>query len=365
MKKTRRRLACLALIGMMSIQFPVTQAKAEVIDGDTSLGGITAALERYYESLKTCREAKDSTELFSVEYEVPENIAIANVTSTLNIRKQPSVSSSKKGMLSRYAACIVESIDQYGWAKVTSGDVTGYVNASYLITGEEAEQIAREEATLYATVNAGVTGLNVRTKPNTNAKIITRVNGGEKLRVSKEVVISKDDPTSQRWVEVKLVDDENANAVAYVSADYVTLAYEQTWAVEYTPYGPGVSDFRVALCDYAKQFIGTPYVWGGDSLTKGIDCSGYVKKIYAKFGIETPRNSRAMAKEYAANEISIDELKPGDLIFYGKVAENYINHVGMYIGNGQVIHSSTNYKGVAISSIYFYSILKCCYVIED
>ena len=66
-----------------------------------------------------------------------------------------------------------------------------------------------------------------------------------------------------------------------------------------------------------------------------------------------------------STEISIDELKPGDPIFYGRVKDNYINHVGIYIGNGQVIHSSTNYKGVAISSMYFYSILKCGRIIND
>ena len=98
-------------------------------------------------------------------------------------------------------------------------------------------------------------------------------------------------------------------------------------------------------------------------MTKGIDCSGFVQQVYKNFGYTTPRVSRDMAKKY--KKITVKELKPGDLIFYGRVKDNYINHVGIYIGNGQVIHSSTNYKGIAISNMYFYSILQCGRIIND
>ena len=162
-----------------------------------------------------------------------------------------------------------------------------------------------------------------------------------------------------------LNDDVDDKAVAYVSTDYVTLSYELTWATEYTPYGAGVSDLRVAICDYACQFIGTKYVWGGNSLTKGIDCSGLVQQVYKHFGYSTPRVSYDMASKF--KKISISELQPGDLVFYGKSSDKKINHVGIYIGNNKIIHSSTNYKGVAISSMYFssnLSILKCCRILD-
>jgi cell wall-associated NlpC family hydrolase len=241
--------------------------------------------------------------------------------------------------------------------------VEGYASVDYLIMGEEAMEIAMKSAVLYATVNSKVSALNVRTEPSTDSEVITKVKAGERLVVTKEVVVNKEDPTSQVWVEVRMDDDENADAVAYVSADYVTVSYELNWASKYTPYGPDVSELRVNICDYAKKWIGTKYVWGGNSLTKGIDCSGFVQQVYKHFGYTTPRVSRDMAKKYT--KISIDELKPGDLIFYGRVKDNYINHVGIYIGNGQVIHSSTNYNGVDISSMYFYSILKCARIIKD
>jgi len=362
MKKTWRGLVACVLAGLIITETPALPTAAAVVDGEISLGGITAALNQYYKSVNDSE--KDTTELYTVTYEVPENLALAKVTSVLNIRKEPKASSSKVGILPPYGACLVESVEN-GWAKITSGEVSGYVNASYLITGEEAAQKAQEIATLYATVKPEVSALNIRKKASTTSDKVARAVSGEKLRVSREVVVTKEDPTAKMWVEIYLNDDVDSNAIAYVSRDYVTLSYELTWATEYTPYGPGVSDLRVDICDYACQFIGTKYVWGGNSLTKGIDCSGFVQQIYKKFGYATPRVSYVMAATY--ERISISELQPGDLVFYGKKSDKQINHVGIYIGNDKIIHSSTNYKGIAISSMYFssnLSILKCCRILD-
>ncbi len=362
MKKTWRNLVALFIAGLFIIQTPLTVANAAVVDGEVSLGGITAALNRYYESVS--ETGTDTTELFSVLFVAPENLALANVTSVLNIRRTPSASSGKVGILPPYGACIVESVEN-GWAKITSGGVSGYVDASYLIMGEEAAKIAKEIASLYAVVNSDVSALNVRKQPSTSSRKIARAVANERFLVSQEVVINKDDATAKVWVEVFLKDNEDDTQVAYVCSDYVTFSYELVWATEYTPYGPGVSDLRVSICDYASQFIGTKYVWGGNSLTKGVDCSGFVKQVYKYFGYTTPRVTRDMAKKYES--ISISELQPGDLIFYGIKADNYINHVGIYIGNNKIIHSSTNYEGVAISSMYFssnLSILKCCRILD-
>lgn len=364
MKKTAKKAICFLLVaGIVTLHTPLTEARADIVDGENSIGGLSEALSRYYNRVMQSEEETDTTELYAVSYEAPENLAIAKVSSLLNIRREPDKEAGKVGMLANGAACIVESIDSNGWAKVKSGAVSGYVSSEYLITGAEAVEVAEKTAVLYATVNSRVSALNVRVAPSTESAIITKVKAGERLVVTKEMVVNKEDEVSKVWVEVKLDNDQNENAVAYVSADYVTVSYELNWAYKYSPYGPGVSDLRVSICDYAKKFIGTKYVWGGNSLTDGVDCSGYVKLVYAKHGYNTPRVSRDMARAY--KEISIAELKHGDLIFYGDVSTNYINHVGMYIGNGQVIHSSTNYNGVAISSMYFYSILKCARIIND
>lgn len=99
---------------------------------------------------------------------------------------------------------------------------------------------------------------------------------------------------------------------------------------------------RNAVVAYAKQFLGRPYVYGGTSLTKGSDCSGFVMSVFAHFGISTGRTSRDQAARGKA--ISVSSVQPGDLLFYA--SGNYINHVGIYIGGGQIIHSSTPATGV-------------------
>ena len=146
MKKIVKRAICLMTVGVVATQTPLTSVRADVVVGENSLVGITEALSRYYESIKQS-EAKDTTsELYAISYEVPENIAIANVTNSLNIRTGPGSSYTKSGILAKNGACIVESVDENGWAKVTSGDVSGYVSVKYLIMGEEAVEKA-EEAT--------------------------------------------------------------------------------------------------------------------------------------------------------------------------------------------------------------------------
>lgn len=95
---------------------------------------------------------------------------------------------------------------------------------------------------------------------------------------------------------------------------------------------------RNEMISYAKKFVGLKYVWGGTSLTSGVDCSGYVQAIYKKYGISIPRVSRDQAT--SGKTISKSQLKKGDLIFYGY--GSYINHVAMYIGDGKVINASNS-----------------------
>ncbi|MDO4555666.1 MAG: C40 family peptidase [Lachnospiraceae bacterium] len=102
---------------------------------------------------------------------------------------------------------------------------------------------------------------------------------------------------------------------------------------------------RKSMVSYAKKFLGNRYVYGGTSLTKGTDCSGYTMRIYQKFGYSIPRTSRSQAS--ASKKISSANKKPGDLIFYG--SGKRVSHVAMYIGNGKVIHASNRKDGIKIS----------------
>lgn len=120
-----------------------------------------------------------------------------------------------------------------------------------------------------------------------------------------------------------------------------------------TQTGPGseqlASATRTAIVAYAKQFLGNPYVYGGTSLTDGADCSGFTMKIFEHFGISTGRTSRDQAAN--GKEISLSSVQPGDLVFYA--SGDYINHVALYIGGGQIIHASTPKNGIMITTMYY------------
>ena len=106
---------------------------------------------------------------------------------------------------------------------------------------------------------------------------------------------------------------------------------------------------RTAIVAYAKQFLGNPYVYGGTSLTSGADCSGFTMRIFEHFGIDTGRSSRDQAAK--GKEIAISDIQPGDLLFYA--SGDYINHVALYIGGGQIIHASNSKTGIIISTAYY------------
>ena len=147
------------------------------------------------------------------------------------------------------------------------------------MTGEAAIAKAQEVKQTVATVTT--TTLYVRDETNTDSHVITMMPEGEELEVL-EVL--------DGWVKINVDSDEG-----YVSSDYVSIATELPKAQTMTEvrYGQGVSDVRVSLVSYATQFVGNPYVWGGTSLTRGADCSGFVMSVFANYGISLPHSSRA------------------------------------------------------------------------
>lgn len=274
------------------------------------------------------------------------NLGIANVDNNLNIRAVAAEDGKLVGKLPRDAACEVLDSDDT-WAHIKSGKVEGYVSQEYLLTGIPAKRRAEELAVTMARVTTD--SLKVRAEANTDSEVITLVPNGEEL----EVVDVEGD-----WVRVYLDDEE-----VFVSAQYVEVSAELGTAITMTElfYGQGVSDVRVDLCQYAKEFLGNPYVWGGTSLTKGADCSGYVMSIFKKYGISLPHSSVAQAGSGTA--IKVSEAKPGDLIFYGN--GRTINHVAIYIGGGQVIHASNPKTGIRISNVSYRSPVKAVRILHD
>lgn len=274
------------------------------------------------------------------------NLGIANVEETLNVRETPSADSSMVGKMPKNAAGeILETLD--GWYKIQSGDVTGYVSADYLITGEEAAARAEEVKQTIATVKTPT--LNVREEPNTECSILALMPQGEELNVLEDL---------SGWVKVDL---DNTNG--FISKDYVDISVQLPKAMTMTEvrYGNGVSDVRVDLISYATQFVGNPYVWGGTSLTNGADCSGFTLSIFAKYGVYLPHSSKAQAN--CGTRISASEAKPGDLFFYGSGSS--ISHVAIYIGNGQIVHASSKKTGIKISNAFYRSPICVTRVLGD
>lgn len=274
------------------------------------------------------------------------NLGIANVDNNLNVRAVASEDGKLVGKLPKDAACEVLDSDDT-WAHIKSGKVEGYVSLEYLLTGIPAKRRAQELAVTMARVTTD--SLKVRAEANTDSEVITMVPNGEELEVS---------DVEGDWVRVYLDDQE-----VFVSAEYVEVSAELGTAITMTElfYGQGVSDVRVDVCQYAKEFLGNPYVWGGTSLTKGADCSGFVLSVFKKYGISLPHSSVAQAGSGTA--IKVSEAQPGDLIFYGNGKR--INHVAIYIGGGQVIHASNPKTGIRISNVSYRSPVKAVRVLHD
>lgn len=274
------------------------------------------------------------------------NLGIANVDNNLNIRKAPDTSAKLVGKLPKNAACEILEIEN-GWAHISSGEVDGYVSSEYLLTGMEAVSKARELVQNKAKVTCDL--LKVREEASLDAQVIMTVANGERLDVVEK---------AEEWVKVDIDGQE-----LYVSAEFVEISEELDTALTITEvmYGEGVSDIRVELCEFAKQYVGNPYVWGGTSLTKGADCSGFVLTVFAEYGVTLPHYSVAQSKEGTA--IDVSEVLPGDLIFYSNGST--INHVAIYIGNGQVIHASSPKTGIKISNYNYRTPVKARRILVD
>lgn len=274
------------------------------------------------------------------------SIGMANVENHLNIRETPDESGKLVGKMSNNAACEVLSIEG-DWAKIKSGKVEGYCHTDYLLTGILAKKRAEDTVSTVAVSTSG--GLRVREAPGTDSEIITTMGEGESLDVLEEL---------DGWIKVQLDDEE-----AYISSEYAQVKQELPTAITMTEllYGEGVSDVRVDLCQYAQEFIGNPYVWGGTSLTKGADCSGFTLSIFKKYGFNLPHSAASQSK--LGTDISLSEAKAGDLVFYAKGGR--VNHVAIYIGNGQVVHASNPKTGIRISAVSYRTIHNLRRIIND
>ncbi len=275
-----------------------------------------------------------------------DNLVISKVNNYLNVRQEPKSDGKIIGkMTSKAAGEILETLD--GWYKIKSGPIIGYISADpqYTATGQEARDIAMQNAALKAVINTDV--LNVRTEPNTDAKIWTQIVKDERYPVVAQL---------DGWVEIDLdsVDEEDTSKVdkAFISTrdNNVEVRYALNEAIKFSPAEAAANNAasrRSKVVNYALQYVGNPYVWGGTSLTKGVDCSGFTMQVMRQFGVSLPHYSGSQAKMGKA--VTSGNMRPGDLIFYAG-SGGQVNHVAIYIGNGQVVHAASRKSGIKIST---------------
>lgn len=309
------------------------------------------------------------------------NLAIAQVTDYVNVRSLPSTDGEIVGKIynGSVAQVLATAGDNDDWFQIISGDVEGFIKAEYFLYGEEAEAVIDQYVTYYATVLAD--RLNVREEQSADSRRIGYIDNGENVKVVEDC---------GDWLKVQYTDSKQG----YVSSEYVSVHEEFVYAKsieeerreeaerqalaaraqeaeQSTPEVIGNITFptnqytsneelRTAIVDYAMQYLGNKYVHGGRSLASGTDCSGFTCYIYKDFGYSL---SRTPGGQYSTNGRSIgyDEIQPGDIICYGK---SKCTHVGLYIGDGQIIHSANSRKGVIISAADYDNILAIKNVID-
>ena len=308
----------------------------------------------------------------SEEEEGFKNLVIARVNDYVNVRDIPSEEGNIVGKL--YNKSVGNFIEEEnGWYKINSGSVEGYVKGEYCVTGDAAVDYAKEVGTRIATVTT--TTLKVREQPGMEETVLGLVPIEDELIVTEEL---------DGWVKVNIEEGDG-----FVSTDYVTLSTEFVMAESIeeerarlekeeaarkaaqeaankkmasnkssastqttdggktyqNPTGSSGSD----VVKFAMQFVGNPYVYGGTSLTNGADCSGFVMSVYNNFGVSLPHSSAADRNVGAAVN-GIENAQPGDIVCYS-------GHVGIYAGNGQLVHASTSKTGIIVSSATYRPIL--------
>ena len=316
------------------------------------------------------------------EYEYAD-FAFANVSDYVNVRNQPSTEGEIVGKI--YDGAVAEILSIAGenddWYQIISGNVEGYIKAEFFLRGEEAVDVMDKYVTKYAEVKAD--RLNVRKEPSIDSGRVGYVTQGEKIKVIE---------IGEEWVQVQYTESVNA----YVAAEYVMIREEFIYAktleeeareiaernerlqreqekveiIEEVVNVPLPSttytsneELRREIVNYAMQFVGNRYINGGRSLAGGTDCSGFTCYIYADFGYSISRIPQGQFTG-AGRSIGLDVIQPGDIICYSSNGGRSCTHVGMYIGDGQIVHSANSRKGVIVSGVNFEPIIGVRNVID-
>ncbi|NLX76319.1 MAG: SH3 domain-containing protein [Clostridiaceae bacterium] len=278
------------------------------------------------EAVQTVESGTSDQEKQPVAETTPPVYKYVNVD-LLNVRKGPDSKTDKITMLPK--ATRVQCLDDGSeWVKIiTEDNIEGYVYAEYL--SDNAPPIYR-----FVIVNA----VNLRKGPGSDTDLLGTIPFGSKIQVFEQ---------NNKYTRVLTRDGVEGYIYTEYIGDEVVLASRSSSGQYYN------SELASKIIEYAKQFVGVPYVYGGTS-SKGFDCSGFTYYVFKKFNIKLPRS----AQEYAnvGTKVSRENLKPGDILLFDRPSEpNRLGHVGIYLGNNKFIHASSSRGKVSITTLSTYS----------
>ncbi|MBM6664224.1 SH3 domain-containing C40 family peptidase [Flavonifractor plautii] len=254
-------------------------------------------------------------------------------TDALRLRNEANTTSTILATASEGDTVVILEDAGNGWYKVDYNTVEGYMSGEYLTVSAQADVTIG-----YGLVQAGGSTLNVRSGPGTTYSKVTTLSDGAVVSIV---------GIDNGWYKIKT----SSGATGYVSSEYMVTCKDSSGS-----RGDGTTAVAVAsnssmgqqVVDYAKQFLGVPYVYGGNG-PSSFDCSGFTSYIYRHFGYTLNRTASTQLSNGVA--VSKSELQPGDLVFFRYNTSYPASHVGIYIGNGQFIHASTNKYQVQIDQL--------------
>lgn len=369
MRKGFVKATTIALSAMLFCSSMSLQAEASNLSSVLPEGGINIMFAQDDAALEVLQLDKESEATPQKEWEREESfedIVISVANDYVNIRSNPSQDGEVLGKLYKDAAGTILS-KQDDWYEIQSGNVTGFVKAEFCATGAEAEELAKQLGTRMARVQ--VDGLLVRSEADSEGAVLGMVVLNDELAVTEE---------TDEWVKVDIEE-----GFGWVSREFITVytefslyaeskeeeaarlqkeaeerrrirqqneqAEKATQATIPAFVPTEGSENGISVVEYAVQFVGNPYVWGGSSLTNGADCSGFTMKVYENFGVSLPHSSSAQRKQGYAVE-GLENAQPGDLICYS-------GHVAIYMGDGMIVHASNKKDGIKISKATYRKIL--------
>ena len=310
-------------------------------------------------------------------------IVVAQVNDYINVRADADAESDIVGKLYNGSVAKVLGRTGNGWARVRSGDVTGYIREEYVATGDTAQQLADSVTTKKAVVTTET--LRVRAAAQADSDVITLIGQGQTLDILEETdgwyKVNTEDGEGYISADFADVEDVYPEAVSRAQEEAEEAAAEASRKAEeeaakavsnaaagtagasgskkksggsgalntYTGSSGSGSASGQAVANYALQFVGNPYVWGGSSLTNGTDCSGFTMAVYANFGVSLPHYTGS--QEHSGTAVnSLAEAQPGDLILYS-------GHVAIYLGNNQIVHASNPRYGITTGTATYRNIV--------